>query len=116
MAPTIASVVRARYWLQAVIRTAAGVVLAVTAVKEIAWTVGCAFSMEGVLSVFRLFDFWQSMSPAPVAVLLLVFSERLVRWVFPLPRPVCPECGYMVSPGALRCPECGLARDGAIGD
>lgn len=55
------------------------------------------------------------------AVMLFLFDRRIVRWLIPIPRRECPECGYPLrglSASSLRCPECGTAigdRSGASG-
>ena len=41
--------------------------------------------------------------------LLLHYRLRIVRWIAPMPKPVCPHCGYDISKLAEpRCPECGM--------
>jgi len=48
-------------------------------------------------------------------VALLMFHDRLARWIAPLPRPRCPECGYWIRKGASpKCPECGTALPKAL--
>jgi hypothetical protein len=59
--------------------------------------------------VFRLLPLWESLPSIALALALLLFNRRLARWVFPMPRPECPECGYALPDGADRCPECGLS-------
>lgn len=51
---------------------------------------------------------------APAFVLFL-FDRRIVRWMIPVPRRECHECGYPLrglSPATTRCPECGTAVAG----
>jgi uncharacterized paraquat-inducible protein A len=49
------------------------------------------------------------------AVVLLMFHDRMARWIAPLPRPRCPECGYWIRAGASpKCPECGSALPKAL--
>jgi hypothetical protein len=44
-----------------------------------------------------------------VGIILLFYQRRIVRWLAPMARPECPECGYPVRSGISRCPECGLS-------
>jgi hypothetical protein len=38
-----------------------------------------------------------------------LLESRLVRWLAPLPKPECPQCGYTFQHlASSRCPECGL--------
>ncbi len=46
------------------------------------------------------------------AVLLYLFDRRIVRWLIPVPRRECHECGYPLRGlhgATTRCPECGTA-------
>ncbi|MEX2219815.1 MAG: hypothetical protein WD749_13775 [Phycisphaerales bacterium] len=106
--PSAANVARGRYWTRAVIRLAATVLLLYAAGRALSWAVYCTFGGGGLFEVFRLVEFWDALVPVPLAAALLLFGERLVRWVFPMPRPECPECGYRLQPATERCPECGL--------
>ena len=48
------------------------------------------------------------------AIVVLVFQDRLTRWLVPLPRAECPKCGYsMTQAHEGRCPECGLVIEPA---
>ena len=44
---------------------------------------------------------------APLILAVWFLQERLIRWVWPSPRPGCPDCGYPIVPNAKVCPECG---------
>jgi hypothetical protein len=44
------------------------------------------------------------------AIVLLLLSRQLARWLIPVPRRECHECGYSLrglASAAQRCPECG---------
>jgi len=44
-----------------------------------------------------------------MAIILRILEKRLVKWLVPLVRPECPECGYaLIQLTEPRCPECGL--------
>ena len=46
------------------------------------------------------------------ALALYLFDRRIVRWLIPVPRRECHECGYPLrglSPSTTRCPECGTS-------
>ena len=46
------------------------------------------------------------------AIALYIFDRRIVRWLIPVTRRECHECGYPLQglPAAsTRCPECGTA-------
>lgn len=50
------------------------------------------------------------------AITLYVFDRRIVRWLIPVPRRECHECGYPLQglhAGTTRCPECGIPLSGA---
>lgn len=40
---------------------------------------------------------------------LVMFCDRLTRWILPLPKSGCPRCGYhLIALMEPQCPECGL--------
>lgn len=54
------------------------------------------------------------------AASLLIVQRPLIRWLVPVPRAGCVNCGYAMSTSQQVCPECGLkpernmtARDNA---
>jgi hypothetical protein len=49
-------------------------------------------------------------------VALLVANRRIIRWLVPMPRRECPDCGYDIENlKSERCPECGcpIAAEGS---
>lgn len=108
--PSVASVARGRYWVRTLIRIAAAVLITVAVLRSTTWVVDCVFG-SGLLSLFSLMEFWEVLAPVPVALVILLCADRFARWLLPMPRPVCPECGYAIQPATDRCPECGLRRD-----
>lgn len=50
---------------------------------------------------------------AVVAYTLWWLESRLVRWIVPLGKAECPQCGYSLTKlTTSRCPECGCASPG----
>ena len=48
-------------------------------------------------------------------LLLIWLGPRIVRWLTPIPKPRCPECGYWIRKGASpKCPECGAPLPHAL--
>lgn len=45
-----------------------------------------------------------------LAVVLILYTRRIVNWLAPIPGLVCPQCSYELGHGSehSRCPECGL--------
>ncbi len=44
------------------------------------------------------------------ALLVFLASMFALRWIVPVPRPLCPGCKYDIAqPEGSNCPECGLA-------
>ncbi len=53
--------------------------------------------------------FMPSIAMMGVAVLLELLSRYGLRFLVPVPKPICPCCGYDLADLASdRCPECGL--------
>ena len=47
-----------------------------------------------------------------LAGVLLLFTNRFIRFIAPLPTPGCPVCGYEFDLGKVAiCPECGVSLD-----
>lgn len=108
MAPTIAAVVRARYWTGATIRIA-GALLVLWGMLEfmhqlLEWLPHLA-SFTGLSLAIMLWPLrW-----ACIAIVLLAMQRRITAWLFPLPSIGCPQCGYPIAGRPLgACPECGL--------
>jgi hypothetical protein len=110
MTPSIATISRTRYWLMAALR--------LFALALLFWSVAEAFHTVRVYLLNRrepgmtLIGYVGGGLIVPGARVLagaaLVWAApRLARWLAPLPRRECPECGYAIGDGT-RCPECGL--------
>lgn len=51
------------------------------------------------------------------ALVMLMYRQRIVRWIAPMPKPECPHCGYNIAKLAEpRCPECGMELPGELVD
>ncbi|MGH7131021.1 MAG: zinc-ribbon domain-containing protein [Phycisphaerales bacterium] len=44
---------------------------------------------------------------APLILAVWFLQERFIRWIWPIPKRGCPDCGYPIVPNAKVCPECG---------
>jgi hypothetical protein len=109
MGPSIAAVMRRRYWMSSLLR--------ITALLMAVW--GLLGFLNALLEHLPhlltggspIVLAWMAM-PLRWLVLAaaLVFMERrLLTWIFPLPRQGCPQCGYPIAGRSFDvCPECGL--------
>jgi len=108
MTPSLRSVRLFRFWTAAASRTAGMILL-------LWWLPGWVAELAGgfvtgdPLSTPRYNPNWWGLSIGLVLAFGLVYgAKRLSRFLIPMPRPECPECGYAVPDGADRCSECGL--------
>lgn len=118
--PEAATVVRARYWLNAVFRLiglaliASKLVLAAgVAISQLAYTIAGVGDSPRLADLIRdIFTlgiadvFW-----GVIGAVLLIRPSLVTSRLLPIPLPVCPICGYKATglrPGAP-CPECGCA-------
>src|SRR3954468_20064624 len=117
MTPTLRSVRLFRYWAAAASR-------AVGTVMLLWWLPGWVTAMLGAvmgtepfnpLSFLRYADWWGNTLGLGLACALVFGASRLARFLIPMPRPECPECGYAIRGEADRCPECGLNLGRAAG-
>ena len=46
-----------------------------------------------------------------VGLCLALIQKRLVKWLVPVMRPACPNCGYALRDTARVCSECGFALE-----
>jgi hypothetical protein len=121
MSPSMEAVRRTRYWVVVVLRVVAALLVIAAVVgmwKLVARTVEYElWQRQGRNTMLR----WSlpvslllSQGPFLLAAAALVRWETTVaRWLVPMPRAGCPECGYAMTTGpGARCPECGLAAGG----
>ena len=53
-------------------------------------------------------DFSWGLGLALPGAAILVWNRTIVRWLIPVPRQECPQCGYAIKElTTTRCPECG---------
>ena len=81
------------------------------------WGIGTFFAIGGLTGFFEQFGifwadnwnpFWFGFSVFAPGLLLALLDRRIVRWLVPLARNECPQCGYALKQlGSNRCPECG---------
>jgi hypothetical protein len=108
MIPSIEQVMNRRHlvllWLRAL-----EIVLFVIGVMPVTfWAVESLFEM----SVWSLSRFDEYLAIAMMfwlpGVITLLLDRRLMKWIVPLPKLACPECGQSLTHLAEpRCPECG---------
>lgn len=111
-APSVAAVERARYVLRFALRLVGGFLVVWTAAHLVSTSANYVMAYHGRLGEGLVVALQEWLSAdgarAMVAVLVLVFEQRIVGWIAPMPRPVCPNCGYpLPREGAGKCPECG---------
>lgn len=120
MFPELEYVLKKRYQLNVILRCAA-VVLIVLGAIPFAQLVGqlvlallySQFSTRPIRSGVDWPEFLIGGVPEMLkyvvpGLLLIWLGPRIVRWLTPLPKPRCPECGYWIKRGgAAQCPECG---------
>lgn len=111
MTPTVAEIVRRRYWLDVIVRLA-GVALILLFLYTGIGHVMMAAAELAFAPLLRTPDFMFRIGQGAVGIALLVVRRPLVRWLLPIPRPGCPECGYPLTAGKTRCSECGTPLPG----
>jgi hypothetical protein len=65
--------------------------------------------IEGIFAIWKVSWLGYAAASGIIALLLVFTDRRLARWLIPVPRLECPQCGYAIrydKPGT--CPECGL--------
>lgn len=118
--PQAATVVRARYWLNAVFRLIGAFVVVSTVGSAAAFVISqLVYTIAGVGNLPSLLGIITDLFTVGIGGLIwatigavLLFKPALVTSrLLPIPLPVCPICGYRstgLRPGAP-CPECGCA-------
>jgi hypothetical protein len=113
--PSLNNILRGRYWTSTGLRIAALLMViwgALRFVEGVLWTV----PQMRDLAIPALAGMAVPLRWVVLAVVLIALEGRLIRWLFPLPRVGCPQCGYPIAGRAFdRCPECGLVLGEANG-
>jgi hypothetical protein len=83
----------------------------------VTWGLGSFFAFGGLSAFFDQFavfwdgnwnPFWFGFGIFVPGLLLALMSRTITRWLIPLQRHECPQCGYALKQlGSNRCPECG---------
>ncbi len=80
------------------------------------YSIGLAMVMRDVEALATMWNDtnWTAWGAAFLVPALILFfcDRRIVRWLIPVPRRECHECGYPLrglSPSTMRCPECGTS-------
>jgi hypothetical protein len=118
-------IIRRRHLASIIIRVVA-LIMIVYAAVNILWGLGTGFGLSGfsVVGAFRhaMTVFWNDMwnpfwfgtATLLPGIALVVAERRLIRWLIPVPRRECPQCGYGLRQlTTRRCPECGYEWDTA---
>lgn len=114
-------VLRRRQLALVIIRIVAAALIVYGSI-HVVWGIGTAFGLSG-FSIAGAFEqamsivwsdnwnpFWYGFASLAVAIPLALASRRISRWIVPLPRMECPQCGYALRElTTTRCPECGMA-------
>src|SRR5262245_18719097 len=116
MGASVGAIARVRYWIVVALRIDALALFVYAAVllwRIVSRTLFYELFARGMggnhLSpVYLLFEV--ALGPALVAamgVACVRLGPGAARWLVPMPRGGCPECGYPAAAGSARCPECG---------
>jgi len=110
--PSLASVVRVRYWAVAAARIVCAVWLiwdGQSSVIQLVNEILTYAAQVGRPQPLNTFAIQMAIAPLILPSVALFFSRWVILRLLPLPRPACPACGYAITNAeAPRCPECGL--------
>ncbi len=80
------------------------------------YVIGLMLAMQDVMAWSMMWGdtswFAAAIGMLTPAIALFILDRRITRWLIPVPRRECHECGYPLRglPAAsTRCPECGTA-------